>query len=622
MHGRYDSDMNILYEEDGAIKVASVMADNTTSLQVETPHGKRAKIKAGNVLLRFAQPPVAGFMEAAEAQAAELEADFLWEVSGADEFMFADLARDYYGHEPSPVEATAVALKLHGSPMYFYKKGKGRYKAAPEENLRAALASEEKKRIQAETVAGYVRELAAFTLPAAFTPQVVEMLLYHPDKNTLEYKALDKACAETGLLPTRLLERCGAIPSSHDYHLNRFLREHFPRGPGFPELGPLHPPGDPAPSDAIAFSIDDAATTEIDDAFSVKRLDNGNWRIGIHIAAPALGLRPGDALDEIAATRLSTVYMPGRKITMLPDDVVDHFTLGQDSRCPAVSMYLEVAPDLSIVGHESAVDHVEIAANLRHDTLEPVFNEDTVLSGMGDYPYKEELLLLWQFAGQLKAGRGKPEGRANFPDYNFSVENDRVTITERRRDTPIDRVVSELMIHVNSQWGRQLAEAEIAAIYRTQDNGKVRMSTVAGPHQGLGVSHYIWASSPLRRYVDLINQRQLVALLTGATVPYAARDERLLAAMRGFELAYEAYGNIQDQMERYWSLRYLLQEEISVLPAAVVKENLVRLDGVPLFLRCAGMAEQAPGSRVEVEVGGVDLLELACQCRFIRPLEK
>lgn len=614
--------MNILYEEDGAIKVASVMADNTTSLQVETPHGKRAKIKASNVLLRFTQPAVTGFMEAAEALVAELDADFLWECSGSDEFMFADLARDYYGHEPSPLEAAAVALKLHGSPMYFYKKGKGRYKAAPDENLKAALASEEKKRLQAETVAGYVRELAASVLPTAFTPQVVEMLLYRPDKNTLEYKALDKACAETGLLPTRLLERCGAIPSSHDYHLNRFLREHFPQGPGFPAVGPLHPPGDPATSDAVAFSIDDAATTEIDDAFSVKRLGNGNWRIGIHIAAPALGLKPGDALDEIAAQRLSTVYMPGRKITMLPDEVVSHFTLGQDSRCPALSMYLEVAPDLSIVGHESNLDHVEIAANLRHDTLEPVFNEETVLSGAGDYPYKDELLLLWQFAGQLKTNRGKADGRANFPDYNFAVENDRVVITERRRDTPIDRVVSELMIHVNSQWGRKLAEAGIAAIYRTQDNGKVRMSTVAGPHQGLGVSHYIWASSPLRRYVDLINQRQLVALLTGAPAPYTARDERLLAAMRGFELAYEAYGSIQDQMERYWSLRYLLQEEISTLPATVVKENLVRLDGVPLFLRCAGMPEQPPGSRVEVEVGAVDLLELACQCRFSHPLEQ
>src|SRR5512135_292010 len=108
--------MNILYEEDGAIKVASVMADNTTSLQVETPHGKRAKIKGGNVLLRFEQPAISGFMEAAEKQVAELDTDFLWECCGADEFMFNELAADYFGHQPSPLEAAAVALKLHGAP--------------------------------------------------------------------------------------------------------------------------------------------------------------------------------------------------------------------------------------------------------------------------------------------------------------------------------------------------------------------------------------------------------------------------------------------------------------------------------------------------------------------------
>ncbi|MDP2154390.1 MAG: RNB domain-containing ribonuclease, partial [Sulfuricella sp.] len=286
--------MNVLYEEDGAIKVASVMADNTSSLQVETPHGKRSKIKAANVLLRFDAPPIAGFMEAAETAAAELDPIFLWECCGAEEFGFADLGREYYGHAPSPVEAAAVALKLHGAPMYFYKKGKGRYKAAPEENLKAALASEEKKRKQAETIAAHAAELIAGRLPEGFTPQVVESLLYAPDKNTLEFKALDKACAETNLNPVKLLDKCGAIPSARDYHLNRFLREHFPEGTGFPEITIPHPQGDPAHSDAMAFSIDDAATTEIDDAFSIKRMDNGNWRIGIHIAAPGLGFAPGD----------------------------------------------------------------------------------------------------------------------------------------------------------------------------------------------------------------------------------------------------------------------------------------------------------------------------------------
>jgi len=614
--------MNILYEEDGAIKVATVLADNTTSLQIETPYGKRAKIKAANVLLRFDAPPVVGFMEAAEAAAAELDPIFLWECCGAEEFAYTDLGRDYYGHAPSPVEAAAVALKLHAAPMYFYKKGKGRYKAAPEENLKAALASEEKKRKQAETIAGYVAELAAGRLPEIYTPQVVESLLYAPDKNTLEFKAFDKACAETGLNPVKLLDKCGAIPSARDYHLNRFLREHFPEGTGFPEIEIPHPMGDPAHSDAMAFSIDDAATTEIDDAFSIKRLDNGNWRIGIHIAAPGLGFEPGDRLDEIASRRLSTVYMPGQKITMLPDALVERYTLAAGRRCPALSLYLEVTPEYAVVGQESALDHVEIAANLRHDTLEPVFNGETVVSREGDYAWKDELLLLWDFTTKLKEGRGKGESSRNFPDYNFAVVDDRVSITERHRDTPIDRVVSELMIHTNATWGKALAEADYAAIYRNQEGGKVRMSVSPGAHQGLGVTHYMWSSSPLRRYVDLVNQRQLIARLEGKPAPYGNRDERLLVAMRDFDLAYEAYGNIQDQMERYWCLRWLLQEQVSATQAVVVKENLVKLDHLPLFTRVPSLTDLPPGSRVNVEVSKVDLLDVTFHCKYISTLEQ
>ncbi len=608
--------MNVLYEEDGAIKVASVMADNTASLQVETPHGKRAKIKAGNVLLRFENPPVAGFMDAADAAAAELDTDFLWQCCGADEFMFNELAQEYYGRAPGPVEAAAVALRLHGAPMYFYKKGKGRYKAAPEENLRAALASEEKKRQQAATVAGYVNQLCNATLPETFTPGVVEMLLYHPDKNSLEHKALEKACADMGATAARLLEQCGAIPSSHDYHFRRFVLEHFPRGTGFDIVGGFEREHDLPLADVEAFSIDDAATTEIDDAFSVERLPNGNWHVGIHIAAPALGFEPGSELDNIALQRLSTVYIPGHKITMLPDDVVECFTLNEGTANPALSMYLEVSPEYEILAVESRVERVHIATNLRHDTLEPVFNAETLAHGGPDYPFRAELEMLWQFACRLEELRGKVGSQSQFKDYNFEIDGEHVAISERPRGSPIDKVVSELMIQVNSHWARQLSEAGVAAIYRSQNNGKVRMSTTPGPHQGLGVAQYAWSSSPLRRYVDLLNQRQIIALLYGQEPPYAPNSEALFSAIRDFDLAHEAYGNVQRSMERYWCLRYLLQEDISIAPATVIKENLVRFDSLPLVTRVFGMAEMEPGTAVEVRIDAVDLLELEVRCKF------
>lgn len=613
--------MNIFYEEDGSFKAGTILTDNTTSLQVETAHGKRSKIKAANVMLRFGQPGLGEFMAAAEKIADDIDVQFLWECCPPEEFGFEELATEYFGHAPTPVEAAGALIRLHSAPMYFYKKGKGRYKAAPPDALKAALAGAEKKRLQAEQQARYVEQLSAFTLPPEFADKL-QQILYKPDRNTLEIKALEAACAATHLSAAHLLERCGAIPSISDYHLQRFLTENFPRGTGFPAVSVDMHPELPLAA-ARAFSIDDAATTEIDDAFSVERLGNGNWRIGVHIAAPALTIARGSPVDEIAAQRLSTVYMPGNKITMLPDNVVQAFTLNQDTECPAVSMYLEVAADtLEVLNSESRVERIHIAANLRHDTLEPLFNEETLAAGRRDYPYADELALLWQFAQKLEALRGKPsDNNLQQVDYTFHIENERVTIGIRRRGSPIDKVVSELMIYVNSTWGKLLAAHDVAGIYRTQNNGKVKMSTVPAPHQGLGVAQYMWASSPLRRYVDFINQRQLVSVLNSEAPAYAQNDSELFAAMRDFDAAYTLYNDFQRQMERYWCLRWLLQENVKQAEATVLRENLVKLTDIPLVGRVPSLPELPPNSRVLLEIGSIDLLDLEFKARYLAQVE-
>jgi exoribonuclease II len=616
-----DNAMNIFYEEDGSFKAGTILADNTTSLQVETAHGKRSKIKAANVMLRFAQPGLAEFLAGAEKIASDIDVQFLWECCPPDEFGFNALAAEYFGHAPSPVEAAGTLIRLHSAPMYFYRKGKGHYKAAPPDALKAALANAEKKRLQAEQQARYVDQLSAFTLPPEFADKL-QQILYQPDRNTLEVKALEAACAETHLSAAHLLQRCGAIPSTHDYHFQHFLVEHFPHGTGFPDVSvDMHP--ELPLAEVQAFSIDDAATTEIDDAFSVARLDNGNWRIGVHIAAPALTIPRGSPVDEIAAERLSTVYMPGNKITMLPDNVVQAFTLGEGNLCPALSMYLEVdAATLEVRHTKSRVERLHIAANLRHDTLEPLFNEQTLAAGRLDYPYAEELTLLWKLSQKLEALRGKPaDNSTQQVDYNFHVENDRVSITVRRRGSPIDKVVSELMIFVNSEWGKLLAAHDVAGIYRTQNNGKVKMSTVPAPHQGLGVAQYMWSSSPLRRYVDFINQRQIVSVLQGEEPAYAKNDSALFAAMRDFETAYGLYNEFQRQMERYWCLRWLLQENVKQTEAVVLRENLVKLERIPLVGRIPSLPELPPGSRVMLEIGDIDLLDLNFNARFAAEVE-
>ena len=608
--------MHVFFEDDGAFKAGTVLADNDTSLQVEAISGKRLKLKAANVLLRFSGPAPSILLADAQAIAAGIDPDFLWEVCGESEFGFAELAAEYFGRAPAPSEAAALALRLHASPMHFYKKGKGRYKAAPPEALQAARASVERKRRETEEVAAYAAELQAHRLPPGFGEKL-PMLLYKPDKLALETRALAVACESARTHPLALLAACGAIPSTHDYHFNRFLFDAFPRGTDFPRIDDLPTVPDLPLAAVRAFSIDDATTTEIDDAFSVRSLANGNLEIGIHIAAPALLIARGSPLDAIARARLSTVYMPGRKITMLPEPVIGRFTLAAGSAPAALSLYVETTHGGVVVRQSTRAERVPIAANLRLDAISDCFASDASAS---DPEWSDELRALWRLAGKLEESRGKADVQRL--DYNFLVDweaspDGRVSIVPRPRGSPLDKLVAELMIHVNSSWGKVLFDAGVPGLYRTQQVGKVRMSTKPEPHQGLGVAQYLWASSPLRRYSDLVNQRQLLAVLDGAAPVYAEGDAELFAIMADFELTYSQYAELQSQMEHYWCLRWLQQENIAESEATVVRDNLVRFDGIPLYVRAPDLPALTPGTRVRVGVGQIDLLAATVEARFI-----
>ena len=639
--------MNILFEEDGTFRAGSLLADNHTSLQVELPGGKRSKVKLANVLLRFSAPAAGELLHPAQTAASEIDVDFLWEVCGEDEFAFDELASEYHGEKTlSALQATSVLLRLHSAPMYFHRKGRGRYRKAPQDILHAALAGLEKKRLALEAVERMADALVDGKLPAEFTP-ILGQLLYAPDRNRAETKALESACSRSGKSPVRLLADCGAITSTHDYQLGRFLFEYFPEakgGTGFAEIDadiladleylPL--------AEVAAFSIDDAATTEIDDAFSITRQAAG-WRVGIHIAAPGLGFTPDSALGQIARTRLSTVYMPGRKITMLPEQFINRYTLLAGTTVPAISLYLELADDYRVLSHATVIERVNIAANLRHHNLEPLFNETTLANGLAEFAYCDELKLLWEFAQVLQAGRGETGQSVNRKDYNFEVDWQRrseaagideaglIQITERQRGSPLDTLVAELMIFANATWGAALRDAGVSALYRVQNAGKVRMSTGAAAHEGLGVDCYAWTSSPLRRYCDLLNQWQLIALLTNQPPPFgqkgapktSAANLTLLAVMRDFDLTYAAYADFQRGMERYWCLRWLLQESRSSVTARVLKDELVRVDEIPLVLRMPslpGLGVAPRGAHVQVSIDHIDLLEAQIRARFVELL--
>lgn len=607
--------MHLLYEEEGELKVGTVLAQAPTSFQVESPHGRRSKVKAGNVLLSFEHPAAGELLPQAERFAETLDVQFLWECSSGREFDFRSLARDYVGREPNVVEAAGILVKLHGAPMYFYRRGKGSFQAAPQETLRLALAGLEKKRRLQAQVAEWAATLAGFRCP----PEIAALkdeLLYAPDRNKPETKAFEQACRETGLSGARLFARCGLLADTHDYHLKRFLHEFFPRGAAFAPHPLPAPPEELPLAPGAAFSLDELGTTEIDDAFSVSRLPGGEVRVGVHISAPGLGIAPGSELDAVARERLSTAYMPGRKYTMLPEDVVARFSLDHGAAQAAVSLYFDLSPEGLPKAVHSRLERIQIAANLRHaeyDALNDAF-EEARTTGLA---YEEELRTLWRVALALEKQRGRPSAGLAPLDFSFFIDGDRVRIVPRKRGAPLDKLVSELMILVNSSWGELLAERDIAAIYRVQSTGKVRLSVHPEPHEGLGLRCYAWMSSPLRRYVDLVNQWQLIAALQGRRPPYTRSSEALLSAMRAFELTSARYDEHQRAMETYWSLRWLLQENVHEIDAIVLRENLVRLEGLPLFVRVPSVPETAAaGARVRLAVREIDLLERSVVCAY------
>jgi exoribonuclease-2 len=628
--------MNLFFEESGDFKAGAVLSQQGEAYQVEMQTGKRTKVKAKDVLLQFASPEPAQLLTEAQAVAGDIDLDFLWEVAGQEEFGFAELGTEYFGHDPKPHEAAGLLLKLHGAPIYFYKKGKGRYKAAPEASLKAALAGVEKKKQQALVQAQYVEELKAGRLPDAMKPIALQ-LLFKPDKNGIEYKALEAACSELQVTPQRLMLAAGGIKSPKDLHLSRFLFECFPRGTGFPSVE-IPSVGSLPVADVQAFSIDDVTTTEIDDAFSVVTQPDGKVRVGIHIAAPGLGIRRDDALDAVARQRLSTVYMPGDKITMLPDALVGAFTLAEGRTCPALSLYVTLDPqDWSVVSTETKAEAVPIAANLRHNDLDELVTEESLAAGAGEYPHKADIALLWQWAQVLEQGRmarresfGLRPEQTNRVDFNFYVEDDVVSIVRRRRGAPLDKIVAELMIFANSTWGKLMHDHGVPGIYRSQGGGgggwaakmQVRMVTHAAPHQGLGVDQYAWSTSPLRRYVDLVNQWQILACVEhGITAPLAApfkpRDADLFAVVSAFDAAYSSYADFQSNMERFWCLRWLAQENAKHVDAVVLKEEVLRLVDIPLIIKLPGMPQAARGTQVKLDLIRWDEVDLNVEARLL-----
>jgi len=378
----------------------------------------------------------------------------------------------------------------------------------------------------------------------------------------------------------------------------------------------------------------------------VTELVDGGHRIGVHIAAPGLAIIKDDPIDQVARSRMSTVYFPGDKITMLPDSVIEQFSLDEGAPRPALSIYVDLDKD-GVVNRDSLqmrAEMVPIVANLRLEDIEHLVSEESLLDEGATYPYRKELAVLWQAAKLLHAGRqekrianglraeqlGFIDPNALARDFHYQIQDvngvQRVEIVPRQRGSILDTIVAEWMIFCNSASGQLLADHGLPGLFRTQKGWgplRTRMQTTPGPHEGLGLDYYAWCTSPLRRYSDLVNQWQLIALAKhGVTAkmvaPFPPRDATLMGIAADFESCYQTYGEYQDRLEKYWCLRWAMQDGDSKnVYVRHLKEGMSRLELVPLHLPIPELATHPRMTRAEVVLGDIDLLQLSAGVRVL-----
>jgi len=702
--------MYALFEDSGKLGTGRILSQAQASAQIELESGKRIKVKDAAILFKFEAPKPQELLSSANEICTAIDLQIAWEFAPAEEFGFLDLSVEYFSASPSPAEQVAMLKTLQDAPHYFRRMGKGRFKKASSEVIQQALIAIERKKELLSQIGAWADELVLGNCPKAVSDDIYK-ILFKPDKNSPAYKAVVQAAKQAQKPAMTLLTQSGAVASAYEFHWQRFLFDQFPKGVEFPSnlaaptAAELEKITASLPlTSAVAFSVDDSQTTEIDDALSVQGLGTNEVTVGIHIAAPALWIKAHDSVDALARSRLSTVYMPGVKITMLPKSVIEHFTLREGAVCPALSLYVVLNTDnFEILNTYTRVERVKIEQNLRHDRLDKIVtaewlnfegtqdsgsaqetaqfgatkaseevnpcgpNGNTGNSGnsgtigsSSDNPShssggetsnlprtlklpRAELSYLFRFAQHLKAQReivrGKPEN-FNRPDFNFHIDKtpntslsgqEVVRLEPRHRGAPLDLIVAEAMILANSTWGKWMADLGVPGIYRSQASMapgiKVRMSTKALPHAGIGVPCYAWSTSPLRRYTDLVNQWQICACAQhGATAalvaPFKPKDTDLMAIISAFDSTYTAYNSYQSSMERYWTLKYIQQENIHELTVNVFKTYpgtppLARADTLPLVLSVNGAPDLQRGAQIRVRLSAIDLMSMDLKADFL-----
>ncbi|MCL4503357.1 MAG: ribonuclease R [Deltaproteobacteria bacterium] len=441
---------------------------------------------------------------------------------------------------------------------------------------------------------------------------------------------LDKARLNAADAPFRLLVRLGVFHEDEDLELYRlevpleFTPEVLARVRQLSEATPPDPYADHRRdlTNLKVITIDGERTRDFDDALSLEEAPEG-WRLGIHISDVAAMVQPDCSLDLEARERGTSIYLPERRLPMLPEEISeDLLSLLAHQERRALSFLVTLSPEAEVLDWSIVPSRIQVSRRLTYHEVDLLLNQDSTLGTLARLSEKLREARLAQGGYELKL----PEVWVVFTPQGglqVSVED---------QETPSRQLVAEAMVLANSLAARFLAEHGIPAVYRSQPEprepirreehksllelwqdrrrlSRVVMDLEPMPHWGLGLDCYTLATSPIRRYLDLLTHRQLLAAVSELPPPYRRRDlEQILPVI---EPAMRRAGQLKARRLRYWLLKYLAarvgqKKEALVLESLPRRHRLIFPDLLlELFMAAPPSQRFSPGDTILVRLDKV-----------------
>ena len=648
----------IVFRDKKDLSLAYVAELSGDKCRLITEKGKEFSFPADKILLDTGRQvgglrprdDIVEALAAARRRVDELRQDVvlgdLWELLAGSEDVFEidKLAADYFGAGATGDHRAAMLAELLLDSVFFKQKGDS-FIARPEDQVReikrqkdleerrarerdAALVwfSERQRGVPpGEPPAGldrYLGQLKNYVLSSEGTPENSEVAAFIKELGLVDQAAAFELLARAGLWSedANLVVLRNQVPETFSRDVEAYEAEVVARARQNEAL--LTQPGRADFTALDTFTIDDAETLDIDDALSLEQIPGG-WRVGIHIADVAEYVKDSDPLDTEAFRRGQTLYMPDRKIPMLPESVsCDAASLVAGELRPAVSVMVEVDDSAYVRTFKLTRSTLRVRRRLSYDEVD------------GLLATEPQLATLLGLAQRLKQQRLDAGALVfNVPDVKVRIDPaGTVFVKKSANDTDSHLVVSEMMILANRLVAEWFIEQKVPALFRVQHAPdepmvlegynpvaffrlrrlikRTEVSPVPKPHAGLGLKAYVQMTSPIRRYADLTAHRQIRGLLAGTGPEYS--DDDIRSIMNAGERAAEVATLVQRESHRYWLLKYLRGLLGTTIPALVLDRRddsyIVQLTDflleTPIAQRPENRYEQ--GEAILVKVSDVD----------------